>query len=36
MTSTTGRKVTANIALTLDGHYNGPAGPPTSAPSPRT
>ncbi len=27
MTSTTGRKVTANIALTLDGHYNGPAGP---------
>jgi dihydrofolate reductase len=27
MTSSTGRKVTANIALTLDGHYNGPAGP---------
>lgn len=27
MTSPTGRKVTANIALTLDGRYNGPGGP---------
>jgi dihydrofolate reductase len=27
MTNSTGRKVTANIALTLDGRYNGPAGP---------
>ncbi|MFD9031332.1 dihydrofolate reductase family protein [Streptomyces sp. NPDC059567] len=27
MTSSTGRKVTANIALTLDGRYNGPGGP---------
>ncbi|MER5965464.1 dihydrofolate reductase family protein [Streptomyces sp. NPDC002057] len=27
MTSPTGRKVTANISLTLDGRYNGPGGP---------
>lgn len=27
MTDSTGRKVTANISLTLDGRYNGPAGP---------
>lgn len=27
MTSSTGRKVTANISLTLDGRYNGPGGP---------
>ena len=27
MTISTGRKVTANLALTLDGRYNGPAGP---------
>ncbi|MEU7296795.1 dihydrofolate reductase family protein [Streptomyces exfoliatus] len=27
MTRSTGRKVTANIALTLDGRYNGPGGP---------
>ncbi|WP_280235258.1 dihydrofolate reductase family protein [Nocardia cyriacigeorgica] len=27
MTNPTGRKVTANIALTLDGRYNGPGGP---------
>ncbi|GAA5132263.1 hypothetical protein GCM10023320_56660 [Pseudonocardia adelaidensis] len=27
MTSSTDRKVTANLALTLDGHYNGPGGP---------
>ncbi|WP_406231009.1 dihydrofolate reductase family protein [Nocardia sp. NBC_01009] len=27
MTTSTGRKVTANIALTLDGRYNGPGGP---------
>ncbi|MFE5660510.1 dihydrofolate reductase family protein [Streptomyces sp. NPDC056517] len=27
MTHSTGRKVTANIALTLDGRYNGPGGP---------
>ncbi|MGA5196939.1 dihydrofolate reductase family protein [Streptomyces exfoliatus] len=27
MTPSTGRKVTANIALTLDGRYNGPGGP---------
>lgn len=27
MTDSTGRKVTANLALTLDGRYNGPAGP---------
>ncbi|MFJ8563906.1 dihydrofolate reductase family protein [Streptomyces sp. NPDC093514] len=27
MTDSTGRKVTANIALTLDGRYNGPGGP---------
>ncbi|MFI1650308.1 dihydrofolate reductase family protein [Streptomyces avidinii] len=27
MTDPTGRKVTANLALTLDGRYNGPGGP---------
>jgi dihydrofolate reductase len=27
MTNSTGRKVTANIGLTLDGRYNGPDGP---------
>lgn len=27
MTNSTGRKVTANIALTLDGRYHGPGGP---------
>ena len=27
MTNTTSRRVTANINLTLDGRYNGPAGP---------
>ncbi len=27
MTSSTGRKVTANLALTLDGRYHGPGGP---------
>lgn len=27
MTNSTDRKVTANIALTLDGRYNGPGGP---------
>jgi len=27
MTTTTGRKVTANLSLSLDGHYNGPGGP---------
>ncbi|WP_393053373.1 dihydrofolate reductase family protein [Streptomyces sp. LN549] len=27
MTSSTGRKVTANLSLTLDGRYNGPGGP---------
>jgi dihydrofolate reductase len=27
MTNSTGRKVTANISLTLDGRYNGPDGP---------
>ena len=27
MTTTTGRRVTANINLTLDGRYNGPGGP---------
>jgi dihydrofolate reductase len=27
MTNTTGRRVTANISLTLDGRYHGPAGP---------
>ncbi|MFE9749453.1 dihydrofolate reductase family protein [Saccharothrix saharensis] len=27
MTNPTGRKVTANISLTLDGRYHGPAGP---------
>ncbi|MFG1796320.1 dihydrofolate reductase family protein [Nocardia sp. NPDC049149] len=27
MTNTTGRKVTANIAITLDGRYHGPDGP---------
>ncbi|MCX4979785.1 dihydrofolate reductase family protein [Streptomyces sp. NBC_00572] len=27
MSHSTGRKVTANIALTLDGRYNGPGGP---------
>jgi dihydrofolate reductase len=27
MTSTTGRRVTANLNLTLDGRYHGPAGP---------
>ena len=27
MTNSTGRKVTANISLTLDGRYNGPGGP---------
>lgn len=27
MTGTTGRKVTANLALTLDGRYHGPGGP---------
>ena len=27
MTNPTGRKVTANIGLTLDGRYNGPGGP---------
>ncbi|MFC8829387.1 dihydrofolate reductase family protein [Streptomyces sp. NPDC057137] len=27
MTNSTARKVTANIALTLDGRYNGPGGP---------
>jgi len=27
MTSPTGRRVTANIGLTLDGRYNGPGGP---------
>ncbi|WP_067687171.1 dihydrofolate reductase family protein [Nocardia jejuensis] len=27
MSTSTGRKVTANISISLDGHYNGPAGP---------
>ncbi|WP_414939251.1 dihydrofolate reductase family protein [Amycolatopsis sp. cmx-11-51] len=27
MTNSTGRRVTANIGLTLDGHYSGPGGP---------
>jgi dihydrofolate reductase len=27
MTASTGRKVTANLSLTLDGRYNGPGGP---------
>jgi dihydrofolate reductase len=27
MTNSTGRRVTANISLTLDGRYNGPGGP---------
>ncbi|MGV9305787.1 dihydrofolate reductase family protein [Nonomuraea sp. NPDC003727] len=27
MTSSTGRKVTANLSLTLDGRYHGPGGP---------
>ncbi|WP_086559119.1 dihydrofolate reductase family protein [Streptomyces africanus] len=27
MTNSTGRKVTANLGLTLDGRYNGPGGP---------
>lgn len=27
MTATTGRRVTANLALTLDGRYHGPGGP---------
>jgi dihydrofolate reductase len=27
MTNSTGRKVTANLVLTLDGRYNGPGGP---------
>lgn len=27
MTNSTGRRVTANLALTLDGRYNGPGGP---------
>ncbi|MFI6742257.1 dihydrofolate reductase family protein [Nonomuraea sp. NPDC050451] len=27
MTNTTGRRVTANLTLTLDGRYNGPGGP---------
>jgi dihydrofolate reductase len=27
MTSSTGRRVTANLALTLDGRYHGPGGP---------
>lgn len=27
MTETTGRRVTANLALTLDGRYHGPGGP---------
>jgi dihydrofolate reductase len=27
MTSSTGREVTANLSLTLDGRYNGPGGP---------
>lgn len=27
MTETTGRKVTANLSLTLDGRYHGPGGP---------
>src|SRR5688572_31294517 len=27
MTHSTGRKVTANLSLTLDGRYNGPGGP---------
>ncbi|MFF1505845.1 hypothetical protein [Streptomyces sp. NPDC058326] len=27
MTDPTARKVTANIAITLDGRYNGPGGP---------
>jgi dihydrofolate reductase len=27
MTGTTGRRVTANLALTLDGRYHGPGGP---------
>jgi dihydrofolate reductase len=27
MTNSTGRKVTANLSLTLDGRYNGPGGP---------
>ncbi|MEV5535464.1 dihydrofolate reductase family protein [Saccharopolyspora shandongensis] len=27
MSNSTGRKVTANLALTLDGRYNGPGGP---------
>ncbi|HEX4253073.1 MAG TPA: hypothetical protein VH008_34745 [Pseudonocardia sp.] len=27
MTDSTGRTVTANLVLTLDGHYSGPAGP---------
>jgi dihydrofolate reductase len=27
MTDSTARKVTANLALSIDGHYNGPGGP---------
>jgi dihydrofolate reductase len=27
MTETTGRRITANLSLTLDGRYHGPAGP---------
>ena len=27
MTNSTGRKVTANLSITLDGRYNGPGGP---------
>ncbi|KZB83986.1 dihydrofolate reductase family protein [Amycolatopsis regifaucium] len=27
MTNSTGRRVTANISLSLDGHYSGPGGP---------
>lgn len=27
MTNSTGRRVTANLSLSLDGHYNGPGGP---------
>ena len=27
MTNATSRRVTANLALTLDGRYNGPGGP---------
>lgn len=36
MTDSTGRRVTANLALSLDGRYHGPAGAMISVRSPRT